>query len=347
MAGVFEKRLSVSHLVYGLRVLSNLPIPGLAVSEDPGSGSLRIWLKDPVKSASSNLSEPLSEVLYSSPGSNAAGEANLHAGKLKGHKEYGFFYSDGPRFSIDSQGREICGDWPAGYSIEDACTYLVGPVIAFALRLQGSVSLHASSIAVGNRAIALLGPPGAGKSTTAAAFAHLGFPVLSDDVVVLADEGDRFLVQPGYPRVNLWPDSVRALSGSEDALPRITPTWGKRYLPLDGDRCRFQKEPLPLGGIYVLRTRRGAQMGPIEEELQGNESLLTLVANTYVNYLLDEGMRKREFEVLSRLVAQVPIRQVTPSSDPSRVFELCNVIIAADAAQLAARAPGGARSNPV
>ncbi len=101
---------------------------------------------------------------------------------------FGFFYSDGVRFAVEREGREIWGDWPDGYSLEDACTYLIGPVIAFALRLRGVVSLHASAISVGDQSIALMGVPGAGKSTTAAAFALLGFPILSDDVVVLEDQ---------------------------------------------------------------------------------------------------------------------------------------------------------------
>src|SRR5690348_16585408 len=103
--------------------------------------------------------------------------------------------------------------------------------MGFVLRLRGALCLHASSVAVGDSAVALVGLPGAGKSTTAAAFACAGFSVLSDDVVALADEGPQFYVHPGYPRVNLWPDSVQELFGSEDALPRITPTWDKRYLP--------------------------------------------------------------------------------------------------------------------
>jgi hypothetical protein len=210
----------------------------------------------------------------------------------------------------------------------------MGPVIAFVLRLRGITCLHASAIAVDDRAIVLFGLAGAGKSTTAAAFALSGFSVLSDDVAVLADQGERFLVQPGYPRVNLWPDSVRTLFGSGDALPRITPTWDKRYLALDRAGRRFQSEPLSMGAIYILGEREAELTVPVIEDLAGHEAFTTLVANTYVNYLLDSDMRAREFDVLGRVLAGVPIRRVRPTADPSQIFVLCE-IIAADARQLA------------
>ena len=180
----------------------------------------------------------------------------------------------------------------------------------------------------------MMGEPGAGKSTTAAAFAKLGYPILSDDVAVLDDQGSRFLVQPGYPRVNFWPDSVRALFGSEDELPLITPTWGKRYLALNRNGYGFQSDPLPLSAIYMLHNREDASDIPVVEELTGAEAFMTLVANTYLNYLLNAEMRKREFEVLGRVDGAVPVRRVHAAGDPSKVFEFCEAI-AADARRLA------------
>jgi hypothetical protein len=53
-----------------------------------------------------------------------------------------------------------------------------------------------------------------------------------------------------------------------------------------------------------------------------------------VNYLLDRDMRAREFDVLSRMLAGVPVRRVRPTADTSKIFALCESI-AADATQLA------------
>jgi hypothetical protein len=246
---------------------------------------------------------------------------------LSGGDYFGFFYSDGVRFAVERRGREVWGDWPENYTLEDACTYLLGPVIGFVLRLRGMTCLHASAVAVGKHAIALVGLPGAGKSTAAAAFARCGFSVIADDVVALTDNGENFLVQPGYPRVNLWPDSVRSLFGSEEALPQITPTWDKRYMALGDNGLGFAAKALPLGAIYFLGERELALAAPIVEEVAGGNALAGLVANTYVNYLLDRDMRSREFDVLGRVVDGIPIRRVRPQADPSTVFHLCEAIV--------------------
>jgi hypothetical protein len=286
------------------------------------------------------------DFFYTSPYPGCTSQPALRVARLAGGAYFAFYYSDGARFAVDRDGRELWVDWPEGYALEDAATYLVGPVMGFVLRLKAVIPLHASAIAVEDQAIALVGVPGAGKSTAAAAFAHRGYAVLSDDVVALEDGGNRFRVAPGYPRVNLWPDSVRTLLGSEDALPRITPTWGKHYLSLDQDERRFQSKHLPLGAIYFLGARESDLSAPVIEEVTASEALLTLVANTYVNYLLDRDMRQREFDLLGRLVEGIPIRRLRPLADPSCVLALCDHI-ANDARQVMNSSPAGVISGAV
>ena len=251
---------------------------------------------------------------------------NVRMRMFPGGEHFGFLYGDGVQFAVDTEGREVLADWPENYALEDACTYLVGPVMGFVLRLRGTVCLHASAVAVEDRAIALMGPPGSGKSTTAAAFACSGFHVLSDDIVALSNERGQWLAQPGYPRVNLWPDSVRTLFGSEDTLPRITPTWDKRYLPLGQKGHHFASKPLSLGAIYILDSRESTLTAPVVEAVSSKEALITLVANTYVNYLLDQNMRRTEFDVLSRVVSEIPVRRVRPPDKPSAILDLCGAI---------------------
>ena len=103
---------------------------------------------------------------------------------------------------------------------------------------------------------------------------------------------------------------------------------------------------MPLGAIYILGEREAELTAPVIEGVVGGEAIMALVANTYVNYLLDRDMRAREFDVLSRLLAGVTVRRVRPTADTSKIFALCESI-AADATQLASsdgtRAALGAR----
>lgn len=301
-----------------------MALPGLPVRLESDVYDVRVRLKD-WSLFPTTFPESL-DFFYSSSQNAQPGQPNLRVGVLPGGDYFGFFYSDGVRFAVDRQGREVWGDWPESYTLEDACTYLLGPVIGFVLRLRGVTCLHASAIAIGEHAIALAGFPGAGKSTTAAAFALCGFSVIADDVVALAEDGENFLVHPGYRRVNLWPDSARALFGSEEALPRITPTWDKRYVALDHNGHGFISKPLPLGAIYFLGARDGDLAAPAVEAVGGGDALAGLVANSYVNYLLNRSMRSREFDVLSRVVAGVPVRSVRPVADLTAVFALCEAI---------------------
>jgi hypothetical protein len=101
-------------------------------------------------------------------------------------------------------------------------------------------------------------------------------------------------------------------------------------MALDHDSIAFATKALPLGAIYLLDEREVGLQAPIVEEVAGSDALAGLVANTYVNYLLDRDMRSSEFDLLGRLVTKTPVRRVRPLAEPAAVFDLCE-IIAADA----------------
>jgi hypothetical protein len=316
--------MAVLHSLYGLRLAANSPIPSLPFCAEILKADIEIHLKEKSGQTPFVFSLP-SHFFYASSNLSKDGQPVARVGMLGG-SYYGFFYRDGAKFAVRRDGREIWADGPENYTLEDLATYLVGPVMGFVLRLLGTLPLHACAVAVEERAIALVGPQGAGKSTTAAAFAKLDYAILSEDVVAVAENGERHVVQPGYPRVNLWPESVEAIFGGVQGLPPVTPTWGKHFLALDDAQHRFQSEPLELGAIFILRERVAAASKPRIEKISAASAMTTLVANTYVNYLLDVAMRRAEFVQLGRLLRKTPVYQVWPSNDTSRVYELCESI---------------------
>jgi hypothetical protein len=237
-------------------------------------------------------------------------------------------YGDQTVFFVDGAAEHVWGTCLPPLTMEDLAVYLRGPVMGFVLRRRGVMALHASAVAVEGRAVVLCGPSESGKSTTAAALALRGVPVLSDDITALSDRSAGFQVEPGYPRICLWPDAVRDLLGQPDALPRLTPSWEKCFLPLDGNNARFEAQRKPLGAVYLLAPRMAEANAPRIEEMGPREALLDLVQNTYMNWLLNRNQRAAEFDALSKLVTQVPVRRIVPHADPGRIGELCDLILA-------------------
>ena len=246
---------------------------------------------------------------------------------------YQLSYSDGTRFLVDGAATQIWGTYQPPLAAEDMATYFLGPVLGFALRRRNTVCLHASGVEIQGHAVCFCGDAGYGKSTTAAALALRGLPVLAEDVVPLEESGGGFRAVPGYPRVCLWPDSVRMLLGREDALPQLTPVWDKRFLELDGRRAKFAPAKLPFGVIYLFAPRSDDQSSPSVEKISPREALLELVQNTYMNWVLDREQRAAEFDTLWRLVQKVVVRRIAPHAKPEKLVALCDLILR-DAAEI-------------
>jgi hypothetical protein len=312
--------------IYGLGVQVNVPIAGLAGLPTPERLDVNITL-GAMPTHISGLADIAWQEYYVSPVRDQSGRASMKACKLAGGEYFRITYVDGTQIVVDAAGSEVWATWPDPATVEDTATYLLGPCMGFVLRRRGITCLHASAVAVGQQAIALVGPSGTGKSSTAAAFARLGYPVLTDDIVALDDRERYFQVQSAYPRIRLWPESVQSLFGKADALERITPTWDKCFLNLNSPEYSFQREPLPLAAIYFLGARVEAGRKPVIEAVNLREGLMTLVSDTSTTQLMDRPARAKEFELLGRLVQCVPMRRLAPVDDIARISELCHIII--------------------
>jgi hypothetical protein len=311
-----------SYVLSGLRLLCNVPIPGLPCAPERRRADVRIVLEGPARPLDS---DEQSAPWYVSPHLGENGIACLRVWRPEAEGPYRLLYGDGSEFRLDARGRQVWGTWREPLTVDDLLTYLLGPVLGLVLRLHGVTCLHASAVAVDGRAVAFVGPPGAGKSTTAAALAQRGHAILADDSVALRRERDAIQAFPSYPGLRLWPESVAALYGRSDALPRCTPS--KRYLDLRANGCHFQATPLPLAAVYFLDGREDQSSAPRIEPLRGPEGLLRLIADTYTNYLLDRPMRAREFALLGQLVGRVRLRRLVPREDRTRLPALCDLVL--------------------
>ncbi len=317
--------MSPYHFVYGLRLRASRAIPGLAVIQATRHVDVQVYLG----------STPAG--LHESP-TNAHALGDFLDNDDRGYPEaitwqsdhcsgYRLRYGDGTVFIVDAHGASIWAVWPRDLTLEDTATYLLGPVLAFVLRLRGITCLHASAFCINGHAVALTGHSGAGKSTTAASFAGRGYPVLTDDLLALEDGHAGIMAQPGYPRLRLWPDSAAILYGAPAALPRLTPNWDKRYLALSGGGRRFEQQPRPLAAVYLLGEHSDDTVAPVIESLPACAGLLGLIASIRGDYHPDRASHCREFALLGKMAGHVPVRRVMPRAGPGSLLSLCDTIL--------------------
>jgi hypothetical protein len=347
--------------IYGFTLCANRRLPGLAscppVSREPtlisrgsphnpginSQSAIRVRLDESPSGIATAY--PPETVLYVS---EHLGDFGIPILKIydAGGQRFHMRYDDGTEFVVSRDGGEIRGAWPASMTFEDTVTYLVGPVMGFVMHLRQRLCLHASVIAISDHAVVLLGAAGAGKSTTAAVFSRLGFPVLSDDVAALSHDGSdggyqgEYIVHPGYQRICLTPQATQSLFGSPGMLPAITPNWEKRALDLGHPHAPFQDRALPLGAIYLLGERSAALSTIQIEPLSPRESLLELLAHTYVQYFLTPQQRAAEFPPTACMAAQMPLRRVLRPEGAGHMAEDC-ARLAEDFAQCLAREASG------
>ncbi len=303
-----------------------MPIPGLVTATNSVDSDVVVRFGKPP--ACAYAQQQLDRiVIYTSPRLAENGKPLLVASRLCLDNFYSLHYYDETRFIVSRSGDAIWVDGLEHFSLEYVVTYLLGPVLAFALRLRGTFSLHSSVVVYHEHAFALVGDAGAGKSTTAAAFAQRGYEILTDDVAAIRVQDHVAYVLPGYPRIRLWNESVKILFGEADTLPLIAPDWDKRYLALDENGFRFASNLKPLKALFVLQPRSSTISSPIIERASLRDALMLLIANSYVNYLLDARMRAHEFELFSDLVQYVTVYQVTPPADSKLLPTLCDAIL--------------------
>lgn len=197
---------------------------------------------------------------------------------------------------------------------------LLGQVFGALLRLRGILSLHACAINIQGVAVIVLGTSGAGKSTLAAHLASTGSPVLADDVAALIKSEGAWTVQPGFPAMKFWPDTLQACGMPADKQDRVFNFSNKRVVTLNKDNgrhsWRFQSTPLSLGGIFVLQPRRSDLNQPKAQRLAPIAAIPQLMPHRSAG-TCDFGRttNARELMDMAELTSSVPVWSITSPDD--------------------------------
>jgi hypothetical protein len=278
-----------SYYLYGVHLESVMPLPGPEITS---SGQAAIEL----------LSGP------SSLFSRARREAGICAEGKEWFAHAGL--SDGSDYLQWSGLFEFIVS--AGGHRESFQTYLLGQVLSFALLKQGIEPLHSTTVVIDGKAVAFLGDSGYGKSSLGAAFLQEGSPLLTDDLLVLKEMGDRFVAYPGPPRIKLFPEIARRLLGDRvDGIPMNNDT-SKLVIPLGPDETVSPECTFPLKAIYILRPPAKSHNSRIMiRQLSPRHAFVTLIKNTFNAVVVDPERIKRQFALASRLAANVSVKSLS------------------------------------
>ena len=318
------------HSLFGLHLRSNKAIPAFEILAPPPSVDVEIWF-DREPPACEAVRKTSQKPCYISSICTAHGQPVTKAWRSAETGQYRMLDSNGIEFIIDQIGTQVWVQQPEWLSFQVTVHRLIFSVMTFILRLRSRLCLGGAVVSEKDMAFSLLGGSYAGKSTNTAVLAAQGYRVLSDDLLVLSEENHRFVAYPGYPWLCLRPFALRMIYGSFAERPHLSPSWiyqGETYVSLNlrQNGYPFQCTPLPLTAIYILGPRRDDAVAPWIKPISKPEALLNLLTHSWNSPLLGKDVLDHDYAQLSRLVALVPVFQVTPHSDPARLSQLCEAI---------------------
>jgi hypothetical protein len=232
-------------------------------------------------------------------------------------------------FLISADGRRIACRELNGASPESFQTYLLGQVLSFALLKQGIEPLHSTAVVINGEAVAFLGDCGYGKSSLGAAFLQRGHRLLTDDLLVLKEDGDRFVAYPGPPRIKLFPNIARSLLGDRVNGTPMNNQTSKVVIPLGQNETVSPEGVFPLKAIYVLTPPRASSRSPriTVRLLSPRRAFVELIKNTFNAVIVEPPRLERQFDLATRLAARVPVSSLSYPRNTDRISQVCQSIL--------------------
>jgi len=225
--------------------------------------------------------------------------------------KFWFFIEDLARFLV-IDGKTIIVDINPDADIQTVNLYLLGSALGVVLHQRKYTVLHGNAIQFGNKTVVVVAESGVGKSTLAGAFFKQGYNLLADDVCAIDSDG---YVQPSYPYLKLWQESLNKLGFSNKSLELIRGQEDKYYFPLNKQFC---DKPLQVSQVYVLNKFHSNKV--ISRRISGSKKLVPLYNHTYRKEYAHLILGDNEF--VSRLLSLASSLPVTRILRPQKTFAL-------------------------
>ncbi len=235
----------------------------------------------------------------------ADGHRTLSVGRIRGGYLLHF-----PRMAdfhlLDDEPSRVLG-FTSNLSAETVRHLLLDQVIPLLLAKSGELVFHASAVLLPTGAVAFAGLTGQGKSTLTASLAQRGFPLLTDDCLLLEWRKDCWFVTPTYGGLRLWDDVRYGLFGADIAANDVAHYTSKKRV---NGGIRFCDRTVSLQRLYLL----AKDVGPAEKIAISipaqHERLLRCLSHIFRLDPTDEDRLRGEFDALARLAASSLIREI-------------------------------------
>lgn len=288
------------YLLCGLKVESDLAFPELAPWEGPEDQpfdvEFRLGPVDPLPDGEKFHAESANKLLF----------LVERAGRI--------LIEDGKRIVFEA--------WPDA-DPERVRLNFIGTIQSILWHQRAYLPLHASTVMVGDRAIAVAGPTRGGKSVIAAALTTRGCPLVADDFTIIDWSLQPPVVLPGYQKLRLWKDACLELGLLDASVGRAHPVFDKYIIAAEA----YTGPALPLSDLFILACERSDEL-EVERlaPIQGIQQMLGAL------HMPDEaralGRQSQIFSGLNAVASRVKLWLVTAPDDLSRAREIADSILA-------------------
>jgi hypothetical protein len=294
----------------GFSLSSTLPLTELPAATLP-AGHNPDFIFEPISGRSPPARGPWIHHWDAGHGTPALSLARATAGG------YVLRFPDLADFFIDGEDRQIMARSAPGTNSATLRHLLLDQVLPRVLAHRGHIVLHAASVQIHGRILAIAGTTGAGKSTLAASFLIAGHPLLSDDGLLL-EPGERgTTARPTYPSLRLWPETVDRLFAHAPRMDDMAHYSTKRRVVMNPGAAGF-REASPLAALYVLAPRGPADtFGIAVTRLAPADACMTIVSNTFQLDMTDRTRTAILLQTASLVAQQVPVFSLSLPDDLS------------------------------
>jgi hypothetical protein len=181
----------------------------------------------------------------------------------------------------------VNGDW---------ARIVASQALPLAATIRGFEVFHASGVVVDGRAALITGPPGAGKSSLAAALLRAGGELLSDDAVAVQLSDGELIAHAGSTVLQLRPPEEERLSVAERAeVGQAAGSFEGKHLYVSS----AARGPVPIGGLFLLE--RSHEEPPVERLAAVDP--FELIASTFNLSVRTPARLRHQLDVVSEIAS--------------------------------------------